>query len=233
MSKIFIKNTTGQSRTFKADSGLFAETIGHIGAVDTSDGKLAVCLSTFKNPDGELVATSSSSLAVSLEGHFVIEVDELVVPYIFTPQNLLEYFDGIKAHRDGYQLIVTRVAESGGEIFNYFFHNDDAFVDINIRIYLVDETGVLSAGDDAFQLVETGATAVEIPLLKSANEATSTSYFGGLIISSMEHTSVTKKKSIGNGSIVVENTGIDEFIASMENMGIEALKLHDYREGEN
>lgn len=103
MSFYFLKSATTKSQGLQViheSEGFTLDNLGPDGAVDTSNPRqTSICIA----PDVVVAkeASVSKTKAGEFEGEFVVEVNGVIVPYIFTEDQLPEYFNEANTHGTG------------------------------------------------------------------------------------------------------------------------------------
>lgn len=92
MSNIFIHNPTDQNVGVQIVGGpeFVLVNNGPDGAVNTEGNRTGICLAPFVNNTTE--ATKDG--IIDLEGTFVVQVGDEVIPFSFTPEQLPHFFNG-------------------------------------------------------------------------------------------------------------------------------------------
>lgn len=94
MSKIFIQNPTDKNVGVQIISGdeFVLVNNGPDGAINTEGNRTGICLAPYTTNTTE--ATKDGT--VDLEGNFVVQVDDKIIPFSFTPEQLPVFFNGTR-----------------------------------------------------------------------------------------------------------------------------------------
>ncbi len=97
MKKLFITNRdASNSNTFSVDGGEGSDYINAgPGAVHAAGNELQVCLTPYVQRS-ETTTDSPLLEGIELSGKFVVEINGQVVPFMFTEDQLAQYFDGTR-----------------------------------------------------------------------------------------------------------------------------------------
>lgn len=224
MKTVFIKNpkteSTGLQIVGSEQSVVTNE--GPEGAVVVNDKRAGVCLS----PVVELpVGSKSTTDTITLTGHFVVELNGVVIPFIFEDKDLGKYFKVEDPHSHGVAFIEQ------GQIGHYVVKNLDYVNGVAVRIYQVSNTGDIVPGTDFIPTDSLGKS-IGTQLLRAYNvSCEGAMFFAGLVdidmVAEEETTPIRLVNGSGKDFSFATN---DDLISGLQNFwGLRTTVIEEYK----
>lgn len=226
MNQIFIKNPTDQEvgvRLFKEQnaSGDVFENVGPEPAVRNSNDATSIVCAPFKT-FSTLEASESETGYEVFVGNFVVEINRVIVPYIFPAHRLAEYFSLDNAHNTD----IAFIRRDQGEALTLRLLNLNIAAEKEVRIYVVSENGFVDNEFGNYTKLDPVSGSVIIKLKSNYNVSCDGSHpFAGLVELDLTG-GVTVRDDQGKVHIY-EN--LPSFINGMRmNWGVNATQLTEW-----
>lgn len=226
MNQIFIKNPTDQEvgvRLFKEQnaSGDVFENVGPEPAVRNSNDATSIVCAPFKT-FSTLEASDSETGYEVFVGNFVVEINRVIVPYIFPAHRLAEYFSLDNAHNTD----IAFIRRDQGEALTLRLLNLNIAAEKEVRIYVVSENGFVDNEFGDYTKLDPVSGSVIIKLKSNYNVSCDGSHpFAGLVELDLTG-GVTVRDDQGKVHIY-EN--LPSFINGMRmNWGVNATQLTEW-----